>query len=248
MNPNLTELVYIIDRSGSMHHLTGDTVGGYNAFLKEQKQLAGDAHLTTVLFDDKYELFCDHVDIKEACPMTESNCYARGCTALMDAIGRTINAVGKRLAQTPEVERPSKVLFMIMTDGYENSSKEFNRSAIKAMIEHQQSVYSWQFLFVGAGIDAYTEASSIGIQPQFVASTYASPECVLDSLNAFSKAATCTRSCASVEALDASWKIDIKEPDSIAGKVVDVYSAVPLTNAVSYEDIALSVKSVSGDL
>lgn len=215
MNQNLTELVYIIDRSGSMHHLIGDTVGGYNAFLSEQKALPGQARLTTVLFDDKYELFCDHVDIEDAKEMAPTDCYARGGTALMDAIGLTINSVGKRLAQTPEAERPSKVLFMIMTDGYENVSKEFTRSAIKAMIEHQQSVYSWQFLFVGAGIDAYAEAASIGIQPQWVASTYASSECVLDSLNAFSKAATCTRNCSAAETLDASWKSGVTEQGDV---------------------------------
>lgn len=215
MNPNLTELVYIIDRSGSMHHLTADAVGGYNAFLTEQKSLPGEARLTTVLFDDEYKLFCDHVDLKEAKEMTASDCMARGCTALMDAIGRTITSVGKRLANTPEEERPAKVLFMIMTDGYENASREFTRSGVKTMIEHQQSVYSWQFLFVGAGIDAYAEASSIGISAINTVSTSATSECVLDSLNAFSKAAYAVRASDLHDAVvKADWKSGVSETTS----------------------------------
>lgn len=212
MNPNLTELIYIIDRSGSMHSLTEDTVGGYNAFLEEQKKLDGQAYLTTVLFDDKYELFCDHVDIKNASHMTHADCHARGCTALMDALGKTINSVGARLANTPEEDRPSKVLFMIMTDGYENSSKEFSRSAIKKMIEHQQSVYSWQFLFVGAGIDAYDYAESIGISKDFVASTFATSDCVVDTFSAFSKCASSVRGCTGESGM--SWKGGIQEQNS----------------------------------
>lgn len=211
MNPNLTELVYIIDRSGSMHSLTSDTVGGYNAFIEEQKKLEGQACLTTVLFDDQYELFCDHTDIMEAKPMTEADCRARGCTALMDAVGKTINSVGARLAKTPEAERPSKVLFMIMTDGYENASKEFSRSAIKTMIEHQQSIYSWQFLFVGAGIDAYAEAASIGISADHTAATYATANCVVDTMSAFSKGASALRSTLDCAKLDVNWKSDIDE-------------------------------------
>ena len=214
MNPNLTELVYIIDRSGSMHSLTSDTVGGYNAFIEEQKKLEGQAYLTTVLFDDRYELFCDHVDIMEAKHMTEADCHARGCTALMDAVGKTINSVGARLAKTPEDQRPSKVLFMIMTDGYENASKEFSRSAVKKMIEHQQTVYSWQFLFVGAGIDAYAEAASLGISGDYTASTYANPECVLDTMTAFSFAASAVRCSAGGGGgggLGADWKKGVQE-------------------------------------
>jgi len=232
MNPNLTELVYIIDRSGSMHHLTGDTVGGYNAFIAEQKKLDGQAHLTTVLFDDKYELFCDHTDIMEAKPMTEADCHARGCTALMDAVGKTINSVGARLSKTPEAERPSKVLFMIMTDGYENASKEFSRSAVKKMIEHQQSVYSWEFLFIGAGIDAYAEAASLGISSDHTAATFATSECVLDSINAFTCAASALRK--GEIAIDASWKKDVQE-------TVDKVAAMPLVHAVSLDSIAQAV-------
>lgn len=214
MNPNLTELVYIIDRSGSMHSLTEDTVGGYNAFLEEQKKLDGQAYLTTVLFDDKYELFCDHIDIKNAIHMTHADCHARGCTALMNAIGKTINSVGARLANTPEEDRPSKVLFMIMTDGYENASKEFSRSDIKKMIEHQQSVYSWQFVFVGAGIDAYDYAESIGISKDFVASTYATSNCVADTFSAFSKCACSIRGCTGD--VELNWKSGIQEQNSMS--------------------------------
>lgn len=224
MNPNLTELVYVIDRSGSMCHLTGETVSGYNAFLADQKKVDGQAHLTTVLFDDKYELFCDHEDIQTAKEMTTQDCAARGFTALTDAIGRTINSIGKRLANTPENERPAKVLFMIVTDGYENSSKEFTRSAIRAMIEHQQSVYSWEFLFVGAGIDAYAEASSFGISANNTASTYATMDCMSSTMSAFSKAASCCRSAPLSKGISVDWKADISEttdkPVDIDGNTV----------------------------
>ena len=116
-----------------------------------------------MLFDDTYKILHDHIDIHQVPPLTEKDYAPGGCTALMDAIGRTINNVGQRLANTPEEERPSHVIFVITTDGYENASREFSRGKIKNMIEHQQEKYSWQFLFLGAGIDAYHEAESIGI-------------------------------------------------------------------------------------
>ena len=246
MNPNLTELVYIIDRSGSMNALTSDTVGGYNAFIEEQKKLEGQAYLTTVLFDDRYELFCDHTDIMEAKHMTEADCHARGCTALMDAVGKTINSVGARLAKTPEEERPSKVLFMIVTDGYENASKEFSRNAVKKMVEHQQSVYSWEFLFVGAGIDAYAEASSIGISTEHTASTYATMDCMAATMTAFSKGASAIRCSAGGGGgggLDSSWKNDIEEQRITTA--VDAFEAIPLVHAASLDDITLAVNTSS---
>lgn len=163
MNNNLTEIVYILDMSGSMHGLEQDTIGGYNAFIREQKELEGEAYMTTVLFDDRYILLHDHVNLRDVPEITSLEYRPMGMTAMMDAIGKTINSVGRRLASTPEEERPHKVIFMIMTDGYENASKEFTRGGIKNMIEHQQSIYSWEFIFVGAGIDAYAEAASIGI-------------------------------------------------------------------------------------
>jgi len=169
MKENLTEIVFILDRSGSMVNVVADTIGGYNAFIENQKKEPGEARLTTVLFDDKYEVIHDAVDLREVQPLTDAQYYARGTTALMDAIGRTINNVGERLAMTPESERPSKVIFVITTDGYENDSREFTRPKIKEMIEHQTNKYNWQFMFLGANIDATAEAQSIGISADYAA-------------------------------------------------------------------------------
>lgn len=164
MKENLTELVFILDRSGSMSALTDDTIGGFNSLIESQKAEEGEAFVTTVLFDDKYELLHDHVNIKDVQPLTRKEYFARGMTALLDAIGRTINTIGERLTKTPEEERPSRVVIAITTDGFENASKEFTKKQIKDMIEHQQSKYSWVFMFLGANMDAVSEAESLGIR------------------------------------------------------------------------------------
>jgi uncharacterized protein YegL len=163
MNNNLTGLVFILDRSGSMGGLEKDTIGGYNSFVKKQREESGEANLTTVLFDDKYELLHAHADIKKVAPLTSKEYFARGTTALLDAVGKTIVDIGKRLEATPEAERPAKVLFVITTDGMENASREYSAEKIKEMIEHQKSVYSWEFLFLGANIDAVGTARGLGI-------------------------------------------------------------------------------------
>lgn len=163
MNKNLTEMVFILDRSGSMTGLETDTIGGYNSLLEKQKKEEGEAIVTTVLFDDRYDMICDHADIKKIRPMTKKEYYARGCTALLDAIGKTINHVGNRHKYAPDNEIPSKTMVVIITDGYENASKEFKLNKVKQMIEHQKEKYNWEFLFLGANIDAVQTADSIGI-------------------------------------------------------------------------------------
>ena len=163
MNNNLTEIVFILDRSGSMQTLTDDTIGGFNSFIEKQKKEPGDAILTTVLFDDQYEVLHDGVNLKDVKPLTREDYYARGMTAMMDAIGRTINTVDARIQKTPEQYRPGKVIFVITTDGYENASMEFNRARIKEMIQRQTAKYDWQFLFLGANMDAVSEAGTFGV-------------------------------------------------------------------------------------
>jgi von Willebrand factor type A domain. len=175
MKNNLTEIVFILDKSGSMWHLTDDTIGGYNSFLQEQKNTEGESKVTTVLFSNTTKIIHDAIDIKNVKPLTREDYIAHGSTALMDAVGETINKVGQRLASTPEEERPSKVIFVITTDGEENSSREFNRAKIKEMITHQTNKYNWQFMFLGANIDAVSEAESIGIRGMF-ASNYVAGE------------------------------------------------------------------------
>ena len=171
MKENLTELVFILDRSGSMVGLETDTIGGFNSMIEKQKEEPGDAYVTTVLFDHEYKLLHDHVDLKDIKPMTREEYSARGSTALLDAIGKTIDDVGVRLNDTPEEERPSKVIFVITTDGYENASRVYSKSKVKEMIEHQQSKYSWVFMFLGANMDAVGEAAGLGINTDF-ARTY----------------------------------------------------------------------------
>ena len=175
MNNDLTEIVIILDRSGSMQNLAEDTIGGFNSFVNEQKKETGEARLTAVLFDNEYEILHDGVNIQDVPVLTEKEYYARGMTAMLDAVGKTINDVGERLAKTEEKDRPGKVIFVITTDGMENASKEFKKSQIKEMIERQQNVYSWKFLFLGANIDAFGEAGGIGIGGAFAAQYQATP-------------------------------------------------------------------------
>ena len=208
MKDNLTEIVFILDESGSMSSLRDDTIGGFNGYVEDQKKEPGEAYLTTVCFDDEYRLVHDHVNLADVAPLTEKDYSPRGCTALMDAIGRTINSVGQRLAATPEAERPAHVIFVITTDGYENASKEFTREQVKQMIEHQQTKYSWQFIFIGAGIDAYKEAGSIGINGMYAMSAAKSASGVVDTYFSVSNASKIVRSACTTDCLTTnSWKV-----------------------------------------
>lgn len=164
MKSDLTEIVFILDRSGSMNGLETDTIGGYNSFLKTQRNVEGEAKVTTVLFDDEYIKLHDRIDINNVNPMSEKEYFARGTTALLDAMGKTIVDIGQKLRDTPENERPSKVILVTITDGHENASKEFTYKKIKEMISHQQIKYSWEFIFLGANIDAVKEAENLGIK------------------------------------------------------------------------------------
>ena len=193
MKKNLTEMVFILDRSGSMQRLTDDTIGGFNSMIENQKKEEGEAFVTTVLFDDEYELLHDHIDINEVQPITNAEYYARGLTALLDAVGNTINFIGNRLSATPEDERPDKVIFVITTDGMENASREFVKSTVKEMIEHQQNKYSWTFMFLGANMDAVVEAASLGINTDFARTYTASGVGTQSVYSAMSCAMSCAR-------------------------------------------------------
>ncbi|NTW72225.1 MAG: VWA domain-containing protein, partial [Eubacteriaceae bacterium] len=160
-----TELVFILDKSGSMAGLESDTIGGYNAMLKKQKEEPGEAIVTTVLFDDKYELLHDRINIKGIRPITEKEYYVEGCTALLDAIGKTIHKIGNVQKHTGKEQRAHKVMFIITTDGMENASREYTYESIKEKIERQKEKYGWEFLFLGANIDAISTAGRFGITP-----------------------------------------------------------------------------------
>jgi hypothetical protein len=162
MKTGLVEIISILDRSGSMAGLEKDTVGGYNSFIAAQAKLPGDLKVTTILFDDKYELLYSGVKVDEAI-LNESNYTTRGSTALLDAVGKTILDIGARLAKTKEEDRAEKIIFVITTDGQENASKEFNHLKIKEMITHQREVYKWEFIFFGANIETEVVAQDLGI-------------------------------------------------------------------------------------
>jgi hypothetical protein len=162
MKTGLVEIISILDRSGSMGGLEKDTIGGYNSFIAAQAKLPGELKVTTILFDDKYELLYSGVKADEAM-LNDSNYTTRGSTALLDAVGKTILDIGARLANTKEEDRAEKIIFVITTDGQENASKEFNHVKIKEMITHQRDVYKWEFVFFGANIETEVVAEELGI-------------------------------------------------------------------------------------
>lgn len=161
-----TEIIFVIDASGSMAHLTGDTIGGFNGFIESQKALDGKATLTTVLFNTSWKILHDGIDIHEVRPLTKSDYVAGGGTAMLDAIGEIINKVQDRHDELG-AEKPEEVLFVITTDGEENSSRTFKKSQIEKMIKHQTNGHGWKFMFLGANMDAVKEAESIGISSNY---------------------------------------------------------------------------------
>lgn len=163
MKKGLTELVFILDKSGSMSGLETDTIGGYNSMLQKQKAIEGECYITTVLFDNNYELLHDRIDIRAVSPITEKGYQVGGTTALLDAIGRTISKIANAQKHTANDYRAEKVLFVIITDGEENSSREYSAEEIKAQIEQQKTKYGWEFIFLGANIDAVETAGRFGI-------------------------------------------------------------------------------------
>ena len=161
---NDLELVFILDRSGSMSGLEKDTIGGYNSMLqKQRKSEKGEVYVTTVLFDDRYELLYDRVSLNKMKSITEKEYYVRGSTALLDAVGKTISQVKANQNSLKKNERAKKVMFVIITDGEENASKEYTAEKVKKMIEEQKKTEKWEFLFLGANIDAVSTAKRFGI-------------------------------------------------------------------------------------
>ena len=164
MNNNLTELVFILDRSGSMAGLESDTIGGFNAMVEKQKREAGDAFLSTVLFSNASTVLYDRVDIRKVEPMTERQYYVGGCTALLDAIGDAVHHIGNVHKYAREEDRPAKTVFVITTDGMENASRRYTYDEVRRMVERQRERYGWEFLFLGANMDAISAARRFGIR------------------------------------------------------------------------------------
>jgi len=206
-NKNLTEMVFILDRSGSMGGLESDTIGGYNSLIEKQKNEIGDAVVTTVLFDDQYDMIHDRVDIMKINHITSKEYFARGMTGLLDAVGKTINHVGNRHKNALDNEVPGKTMVTIITDGHENASKEFNLPQIKQMIERQKEKYGWEFVFLGANIDAVSTAADIGITADRAVTYCADSEGTRMNFDAVSDMAGCVRNSAPIMP---SWKDKIE--------------------------------------
>ena len=161
----ITEMVFILDRSGSMSGLESDTIGGFNSMIHKQKGSGGEAYVSTELFDDKHEVLHNRVKLSEIQPITEKEYYTRGSTALLDAVGRAIHHIANVHRYASPKDIPEHTIFTIITDGYENASRQYSYATVKSMIEHEQEKYGWEFVFIGANIDAVSEASSLGIRP-----------------------------------------------------------------------------------
>lgn len=163
MKKDLTEIIFILDRSGSMRGLEADTIGGYNSLVEKQKKEKGEAIISTVLFDDKQNVIHDRVELNNMKPLTDKEYYVRGCTALLDAVGGAIHHIKNVHKYAREEDRPEKTLFIITTDGMENSSCRYTYDEVKKMVECQKEKYGWEFLFLGANIDAIEVAGRFGI-------------------------------------------------------------------------------------
>lgn len=207
MKKNLTELVFILDRSGSMSGLEGGTIGGYNAILEKQKKEEGEVNVTTILFDDKIEQLHNRVSLQELRSLTEKEYYVRGCTALLDAIGQTIHYMGNVQKYAKEEDRAEKVLFIITTDGQENSSKEYNHTTIKRMVERQKERYHWEFLFLGANIDAIATARQFGIGEDYATNYVADATGTELNYRAMNMAIS---SCRDEGTVNRSWKQEVE--------------------------------------
>lgn len=208
MKKGLTELVFILDKSGSMGGLETDTIGGYNTMLTKQQVLEGDCRITTVLFDNNYELLHDRIDIRAVSPITEKEYAVGGTTALLDAIGRTIHKIGKVQKHTAQDYRAEKVMFVIITDGHENSSREYSVEKVRSLIEDQKAKYGWEFVFLGANIDAAETAEHFGISRDRAQNYHADSQGIELNFRAMSEAISSYRE---HDALPEGWKKEIEK-------------------------------------
>lgn len=203
MKKDLTEMVFILDRSGSMAGLEGDTIGGFNAMVDKQKREPGEALISTVLFDNVSEVLHDRVNIQDIQPMTDRDYTVRGCTALIDAIGGAIHHIGTIHKYAREEDVPEHTIFVITTDGMENASHRYTSDEVKQMIRKEREQYGWEFLFLGANIDAVETARHFGIHEDHAVNYHADCEGTALVYESVCEAVSNVRACAPVQA---SWK------------------------------------------
>ena len=215
MKTNVTELVFILDRSGSMHGLEADTLGGFNSMLEKQKNEEGDAYVSTVLFNDHSVVIHDRVDIRKVEPMTREQYQVYGCTALLDAVGGAIHHIGNIHKYAREEDVPAKTLFVIITDGMENASHKYSLSKVKKMIEREKEKYGWEFLFLGANIDTVSTARGLGIDEDRAVKYCCDEQGTALNYDAIGKVASCLRK---NMAVPGSWKREIERDEAARGR------------------------------
>lgn len=223
MRENLTELVFILDRSGSMSGLESDTIGGFNSMIAKQQKEEGEAMVSTVLFDDVTDVIHDRVPIGDVRMLTEDDYFVRGCTALLDAVGGAIHHIGNVHKYAREEDRPAKTLFVITTDGLENASRHYSFKNVRKMIERQKEKYHWEFLFLGANIDAIEVAGNMGISRDRAANYQCDDEGIDLNYKVLEATVARVRKCGSSAAMDmvfagGAWKEEIDRDCEKRGK------------------------------
>ncbi len=202
MKKGLTEIVFILDRSGSMSGLEADTIGGYNSMLDKQKKEEGEAIVSTVLFDDETEILHDRKSLETVEKITDREYYVRGCTALLDAVGGAIHHIGHIQKEMPEEERPEKTLFIITTDGMENASRKYSYDKVKKMVEKKKKKNHWEFVFLGANIDAVEVAGRFGVAANRAVRYECDGAGTALNFNVMSRMVSCARACKSAEDME----------------------------------------------
>lgn len=211
----MTELVFILDRSGSMSGLESDTIGGFNSMIAKQKRQSGEALVSTVLFDNKSVIIHDRLPLEKVPPMTEKEYFTRGCTALLDAVGGAIRHIGNIHKYARKEDVPEKTMFIITTDGYENASRRYDYDTVRRMIEHEKEKYGWEFLFLGANIDAAKEAARFGIDADRAVNYKCDKTGTELNYEVMSETICCVRA---AQPLGAGWKRRIDEDVKKRGK------------------------------
>lgn len=208
MKNNITELVFILDRSGSMSGLENDTIGGFNAMIEKQKKQEGGCYVSTILFDNVSEVLHDRIKLGDVPRMTDKDYTVRGCTALLDAIGGAIHHIGNIHKYARKEDVPAHTMFVITTDGMENASRRYSSEKVKAMIERQKEKYGWEFLFIGANIDAVETAANIGISRERAVNYHADEQGTKVLYNTVAQAVCSVRA---EQRLTENWAEDIEK-------------------------------------